>query len=377
MAIHDAVHSLHRHLQTEAAQWRESNEIPTDLRLPSTTPILIDKGIRTIRVVSDNLTVLKWISGEYQMRHPNQKMLIDEIKWCTSIMTRAFGVRVVFQWTRSHTDQTLGNDMADELAGDARRLVDARRYKYDEWSFYHMRGVLNRCRRAFDCQMEETLRNSLKETKYGHIIKAEWERGLTALKKVKDKRHPGRATWDTGQCSGAGIPWTDFFKKEMQTVSRDVMRIIIGLRTGHNHLNLYMTELLKVKKDNTCFCGQQGQDFAHLLEDCDDFSLHRRRQALQARVKLLYLTAREIIKDTDPSAKILWNIDQLDFYNGLVYLYPPYDIPMDIRGQILHATADFYRWVMGYGRDRVTLERLVISHDQEDPETDSDVFGIG
>jgi hypothetical protein len=341
------------------------------------TPILSDNGIHTIRVVSDNLTVLKWISGEYQLRHPNQKMLVDEIKWCTSIMAREFGVRTIFQWTRSHTDKTLGNDMADELAGVARQLVDPRRNKYDEWSFYHMRGVLTRCRRAFDCQMEESLRKSLERTRYGHIIKAEWQRGVRALERATDKRHPGRATWDTGQCSGAGVPWTDFYKKEMQTVSRDVMRIIIGLRTGHNHLNLYMTELLKVKQDATCFCGQRGQDFAHLLEDCDDALLHHRRQALQRRVKLLYHTARELILDADPLAKIRWHIGQLDFFNGLAYLYPPYDIPMDIRGQILHATADFYRWVMGYRRDRVTLERLVISHDQADPETDSDTFGIG
>ena len=44
-----------------------------------------------------------------------------------------------------------------------------------------------------------------------------------------------------------------------------------------------------------CFCGANGQDFQHLIEDCDDAQTHalldRRRLDLQTRIKRLYLEA--------------------------------------------------------------------------------------
>ena len=65
------------------------------------------------------------------------------------------------------------------------------------------------------------------------------------------------------------------------------------------------------------------------------------------------------------------------------YLFPPYDIPLDIRGRILHETANFYRWVIGYQCERVPLDRTVTVHDPSgsesstDSENDRDAAGIG
>jgi hypothetical protein len=382
IAIHDAIHALAGHLQQKAADHRSrSPSIPYDLRYSQYTPILADRGIQTIRIVSDNLTVLKWLSGEYEIRHPTQLRLVEEVKWCISTLELDFGVRIIFQWTRSHTDKTLGNDFADARAKEGYHFVDRVRAKrdpefYDEWSYYHMRGVLNRCRRYFDSKMERDLARSLQQTRFGHQISAEWRRGKAELQKSKDKRHPARAAYDSRYQITAGIPWTDFFKREMQFVSRDVMRIIIGLRTGHNHLNGYMTDLLHVRSDHRCFCGQQGQDLAHLLEDCDDVLLLQRRGELQRYVQGLYREAFGFLKEEDPTRRLHWHPGSYDFYTGLPYLYPPYDMPMSIRGKILRAIADFYRWIVGYQTSRAPVCRNVSTISSHST-TLSDPTGIG
>ena len=42
-------------------------------------------GIRTVRIVSDSLTVLKWLNGDYIVRDKTMKMFLDEINWLIAV----------------------------------------------------------------------------------------------------------------------------------------------------------------------------------------------------------------------------------------------------------------------------------------------------
>ena len=143
-----------------------------------------------------------------------------------------------------------------------------------------------------------------------------------------------------------------------------------------------MHELLRLCPDTRCFCGAFGQDFEHLIEDCDDAFLDRRRLELKMRVKQLYLDAWGYLRAIDDN-KILWHPNDIDLTDGTTYLFPPYDIPLEIRGRILHETANFYRWVMGYQREHVQLDRTALiphptsSESRQDSEMDTDEEGIG
>ena len=139
-------YTLYEHLERLANDWRDENDIPRDLHLVQPTPILQNRSIDSVRIVSDNLTVLKWTSGEYKISHPNKKKIIEEIKWCTAMIEEEFDIHLIFQWTRSHTFLAQGNNYADQLARLGSSHVDRRRAKifpglYDEWSFYQMNGV--------------------------------------------------------------------------------------------------------------------------------------------------------------------------------------------------------------------------------------------
>ena len=43
-----------------------------------------------------------------------------------------------------------------------------------------------------------------------------------------------------------------------------------------------------------------------------------------------------------------WNPRLLDYSDPNTYLFPPHDIPVQIRKHILTAIANYYRWARGY-----------------------------
>ena len=373
MAIHDGLHSLQSTLSTLTAASPAAS---------SSLNLLHRSGIHSLRIVSDNLTVLKWITGEYKMSHPNQKQLIEEIRWCCSTLAADYDIDICFQWTRSHTDQSRGNDHADSLAKQGQAAVrtrDARRDPrlYDEWSYYHMRAVLNRCKRSFDSQMERDLATALRHTTYGTAYRNEWRRSQRYMHQHQIQRHPARSKRDSRFIINAGIPWTDFFKQELPLLSRDSMRILLGLRSGHNHLHHYMHSLLRLRPDSLCFCGASGQDLDHLLEDCDDSSLLCRRFDLQQRVLSLYQEAWRTLQDQNVSPH--WTPSSLDLFASITYLFPPYDVPLPLRGRILYEIVNFYRWVIGYRSSGVRVERhaSVYSSDSAESVSSRDSMGIG
>ena len=372
MAIHDGLHSLQTSLLARSSVSSASSYLNP----------LHQAGIHSLRIVSDNLTVLKWITGEYKMSHPNQMKLIEEIRWCCSTLAADFDIDICFQWTRSHTDATRGNDHADSLAKTGQASVRTRDARdnpglYDEWSFYHMRAVLNRCKRSFDSQMELDLHRSLQHTSYGFPYRKEWHRAQRYMRAHKLQRHPARSKRDSRFIVSAGIPWTDFFKQELSLLSRDAMRILLGLRSGHNHLHHYMHTLLHLHPDSVCFCGASGQDLAHLLEDCDDSTLLSRRSVLHHRVLSLYHDAWQQLRDTHVSPH--WTPSDMDLFDSLTYLFPPYDVPLPIRGSILYEIVNFYRWVIGYRSSGVRVERhaSVLSCDSDESGSSRDSMGIG
>ena len=125
------------------------------------------------------------------------------------------------------------------------------------------------------------------------------------------------------------------------------------------------------------FLCASGQDLAHLLEDCDDSTLLSRRSVLHHRVLSLYHNAWQQLRDTHVSPH--WTPSDMDLFDSLTYLFPPYDVPLPIRGSILYEIVNFYRWVIGYRSSGVRVERhaSVLSCDSDESGSSRDSMGIG
>ena len=69
-----------------------------------------------LRIISDSLTVLRYIDGDYFIRTPHMKKLVDEIHWNTTCIQEYLpNIHIEFQWTKSHFE-CFGNHYADYLA---------------------------------------------------------------------------------------------------------------------------------------------------------------------------------------------------------------------------------------------------------------------
>ena len=148
-----------------------------------------------------------------------------------------------------------------------------------------------------------------------------------------------------------GISWNDRFKKELPHLSRDCTRIILGLRTGHNHLRHYLHERLHVVPDSNCYCGAHGQDFYHLLTHCGDRSTQAMSAQLRRKTLDTYWRAWVWIKEHEERTP-KWNFREMDYDDPHTFLFPPRDMPMHFQKEILHATANLYRHARGYLKQR-------------------------
>ena len=373
-AIHHALKDIYLQIERVTQEWWKANE-----QEGAVNPVLNDQGMTHIRVVSDSKTVIKWISGEYTVRHPNMRRLVREIRWNADLFKKYYNVTVLFQWTKSHTGKTTGNDMADRYAMFGRLKVEETKAgertsaKPEDWKWYGMRAVLNRCRtKNAKTDMEVNYMYKMEATRYAKPWQKESERAQQeAIERVHESgKMAGLDEEDWPDHWKTGIKWNDRFKKELKHMSRDVIRIISGLRTGKNHLNQYLHKRLKVIDSAQCECGDTEQDIYHLLKDCDYHGIAQRRDTMQTRVRKIYLDhwqTQTLIHDKT----LKWNPRTMDYEDPNTYLFPPQDIPIERRTWIMTSIANFYRWIRSYN------ERQRRKRGEEEREVESSRSGIG
>ena len=98
-------------------------------------------NISSIRIVSDSLTVLKWLDGTYVVKNKSIKYLLDDIHWMIATFQDELqdweGIR--FQWVNSHQG-TRGNEFVDQLAKDGMNLISDK-YRYPIWQYFSKKAV--------------------------------------------------------------------------------------------------------------------------------------------------------------------------------------------------------------------------------------------
>ena len=388
-AIYSSLIRLHNSLEEATKEWRAEHGNKVN-------PILNHYGTKRIRIISDSKTVIKWIAGEYTIRHPKMRELVKEIRWNMEVIKEQYNVSTTCEWTRSHTGKTLGNDMADDQARLGRLTIDKPKRRGtrtkvtpDHWHNYGMRAVLNRAKsQNAKTEMEVAFHYQLEKTEYATLWKKEAiKRSKRAIKRLKKSgKFVGVEPEDIPIHWRTGIKWNDKYKKELPHISRDVARIIFGMRTGKNPLNWYLHNRLQRHDDGQCACKEGNQDCTHLIKDCQHELVAKKRTELQIYVRQIYLDQwYDHILEHQQAPR--WNPREIDLSDPMTYLFPPDDIPMQRRKFILRATANFFRWVMGYNkRQRIQIQRMEEFEDNTErgydtADTDSEVSldrnGIG
>ena len=350
-------------------------------------------GIRSIRIVSDSETVLKWITGEYSTKEQNCKDPICRIReTCRDIRNNGHGPRVQLQWTHSHSDLTFGNDAADAEARLGYELTQKKRKQcYDLWSYYHQRAVLNRCHDAprdkmklkyavniltsafatvwrdylnlgrfgtdqqqggarrdnNDENIEHSLVaqcNALREQR-ATLTSAQWKQEKTKIVDDHWRRVAGK---HQRRDKIPGVNWNQYFKQELKLLTRDEIRIIQGIRSGHNHLNAYMHQRLRLPAypSDQCYCGTGLQTMEHVVRDCTDGDTRARVETMQISALREYHKAWEDIA-LDPEKKMPhWIIQELDLTAVRMMAFPIRGISGKSRQKILQSIIYLYRWVI-------------------------------
>ena len=265
-------------------------------------------GIRSVRIVSDSLTVLKWLNGEYIVRDKTMKLFLDEIYWLIAMFDEQLAEwdGVCFQWVHSHVG-TRGNEFVDDLAKRGMEDVDPN-YRYPVWKYYSKKAVNTEIKQYWRTEMSR--------------LYLEWRIGSFHGSLYRDH--------DIRRIQG--------FKKEIARFNRDELRILLSLRTGHCKLPYFMfMEFPGSVTDNQCqYCTEPGT-LSHYFLECE--------WQQQSRMMLIdYLKQQyQMFYDNCTNEKILkcWHPNQMNYYDLGTYVFPPMFLSTDIRMNILAQTILF------------------------------------
>ena len=115
------------------------------------------------------------------------------------------------------------------------------------------------------------------------------------------------------------IKWYTKYKKEMGIYSRDQIRILIGIRSGHLKLNYYLHTRLKRITSSWCkFCSQK-EDLEHLMRDCREPERVEKRNELVALSTELH--AEQHQEDSANQSKPRWILNSIDHQDPYTYLF--------------------------------------------------------
>ena len=350
-------------------------------------------GVRSFRVVSDSETVLRWISGDYTTRQEDCKRNVDEIRRLRALIQR-HGKQVYFQWTHSHSELTKGNDAADENARLGYEAVDENaKDRYDPWRYYHQRAALNRCRDPIRDRLKLQFTINVLTSTYatawrdylnlgrfgqqqpaGHARRLEndsdFEHSLVAdCLHLRDRRqrqhmtstqwrrakeeilenHWARVRWDPKRRDKIpGVNWNAYYKRELKLLTRDEARIILGIRSGHNHLNHYMHARLHTSNcpSGLCYCGSGPQTMQHILRSCSDEDTEAQVARAQLKALETYDKAwHDWINDPDRDLPH-WTARDIDITAVRAMAFPIRGIKDSFRQKLLRTLTHLFRWVI-------------------------------
>ena len=282
-----------------------------------------------IRVITDASTVLSYITGEYKIRYSQMKRIIDDIHWSKGILLEEYPYKqVIFQWTKSHHN-TFGNEVADFLANEGMKTAWKNKDKniYDPWTYITLRAVCNRANEIIRKELGREISAKMLDTTYGETYR--WTPPYpTTLRKYNRQ-----------------------YRKSMMHFNRDEYRILIAIRTGHDHLQLYRN---KLKRCSTilCTCKNGIGKYSHLLLNC------RLPHVVRQRTKMIELAKTKLKdwfenidfklvgdKEKEKQKKML---NEIDYTKTLLYTDPPSFLPIDDRIQIQKEAIHLYRSCVKY-----------------------------
>ena len=306
-----------------------------------------------IRVISDSQVILKYISGQYQIRHPTMKKIIDDIHWNASTIHEDHPrITISYQWTQSHQG-TFGNEYADYLANQGRNLLyDHRSYtatRPSYWRFISTQAV-NTCNK----------KPFFKDTTEG--IEAELQEAIRTSRfgKTYQQCHPN-------------LKWSSRYFKEATTLTRDDIRLLIASRTGHDRLQYYLHHCLKKPLSPFCPCTDHGHNIAnagqllhpqtrqplygrtlhHLLSTCTDAHTTHYRKRIQSLYSQWH---KEWYRNLSTEDKLRYNRlwSKLDLTQPYNWTDPPLCYPPSLRLKIMKTHLHFFRRIVGYYHYRYT-----------------------
>ena len=258
-------------------------------------------NIRKIRIISDSQTVLNWINGSYTIRNPIMKGVVDDIIWqMACLKAENCGLEIQMNWVKAH-EGTYGNEMADGLAKEEMQEVEEdNRWRYDRWSWYSLRAAKRTVMIKAKEYMAQKLREAILESEYS----IEWKK---YLKKETDfKENP--------------IKWSKIRKTEMQWYSRDQMRLLIGIRSGHIKLNEYMCNRLNRTNSPVCRYCYLNETVNHILKDCKEPLRVQQRNKMIQVVKDLHEQRYQELWEQNGD-QILWNLEDIDYQKLSTYIF--------------------------------------------------------
>jgi len=246
--------------------------------------------------------------------------IVSEIHWDSGYITETHpNLNSTFQWTPSHQD-TFGNDCADYLANDGRQsLPDHSVPEQDLWCYLSLRAACNRNKIPIHDSLESDLRQSVKQSRFGRTYR-----------------------YIEVYCSPQQISWTSRYRKSLRGLSRQDVRILIALRTGHDYLNYYRYSRLRTASTPLCPCGVGSQTIQHILRTCTNPAIQRlRSQVMHTARTLKHQWLRSL--SPDELAKYHNNPHTSRYSRVYTYTDPPSAYPQHVQRSYQRLIISLYK----------------------------------
>ena len=297
------------------------------------TDVTLDLSVfHAIRIISDSETVLRYISGQYQIRQLSMFRIITSVHQSTHTLQRKLeSSAVIYQKCKAH-DITFGNEYADYQATLAVKQVlaamEKSRWLGNVWRYLSSRAACRRARAGILEHHNHQLRQAVNHAVIGK---------------------PYQSPPSTNRQWLRIRPWQRTYRNDMKCLTRDSIRILIALRTGHDHLRYYQCYRgAKSITNPNCDCGK-SHTIAHLLRNCPLAQMNYSRAKLRRDyLRMIHEYLFTLTTHSSDHKFVHEHLDKFQFTNVLTYTDPPTRFPQSLRIQIMGLIIAYYRKIVGY-----------------------------